>query len=858
VGSGEGYKRQIKAHNDAAQRAADEANQAAREALQALQKAAEEAYRVANDIANAWIEALSSIGLGAEATALQRRLQSAAMDPALRAAYEQVWAIQDRVALKATQDDLAIKALGLLGRDEDMIAAERALLLAQTPEEMRGFQEWIFQLEDAQKEAEEAAKGIMDLIDSLKQVSEAIGNVIDSIDAMIATPVEIQAQRRREAQDQILALIDAAKAGEMPTMAMLEKSLNTLSQDPIGMYGDRVSYMRDLGLTRARLAELQKLVDDQIPIEEQNLEALKNLPVELYPHFEEIVEAIGQSGEDTDELLRNATAAVEAAIEAMAARDAAMEQAVKDIVPEIREIPPYVEDVYEELDIVGKELNTNLDSVRALLWEIDANGDQQITEAEMISALQHVINRDDIQEIFRGLDINQDGVIDAIEMSTGDLTPLLRAIDLDGDGNLKWSEFQSSLQYLASDDELRNIFNLLDQNQDGLISKLELQYQSLQSLANDIALKMAVTELQVKDQVSFAEFKTMFAGLASDAEMQFWFDRLDIDQDGILSKHEIEIGKLTTGNTNETEMLSYLLNVIGKLETENANSATQISKLNDTVAKLQTENANSAMQNTKLNDTIAKLETGNANSAMQITKLNDTIAKLETGNANSAMQITKLNDTIAKLQAQITELTTIKTNTTTLKDNETTKISYQSKLPPMLDRLLNVEQYTYDTRNDSHSYFPYMSDRLHNAEIYTYRTQSNTSDTTKNTANLLRSNAINYPTYYWPSYATGGISAGPTSGYPVTLHGREAVIPLGDGNSVTAILQDPTPPPNYLTNEAADTLELRRALEELHQELAALRRDTQTIGAATAGELKEHNRRERRRDVNGTLVEVMA
>jgi hypothetical protein len=31
-------------------------------------------------------------------------------------------------------------------------------------------------------------------------------------------------------------------------------------------------------------------------------------------------------------------------------------------------------------------------------------------------------------------------------------------------------------------------------------------------------------------------------------------------------------------------------------------------------------------------------------------------------------------------------------------------------------------------------------------------------------------------------YASGGISTGPTSGYPVTLHGTEAIIPLSNGS----------------------------------------------------------------------------
>lgn len=706
----------IRTYNAAAQAAADEANRAARESLQALQQAAEKASQTLSAMATAWIEAISALGLVVEATALQRRLQSAALDSSLRDVYSQVWAIQDRAALAGGQANLVIQALRLMARETDAVAAERAIVLAGTDPALRGLQEWVFSLEDAQRAAEEAAAGIEEMIGSLEQVSAAIGGALERVDALLVAPMAMQVMRRAEARAQLADLLSAARAGTMPTAASLERPLATLSEDPIAQYGDQVAYLRDLGRTRGQLAELKSLVDAQIPIEQQNLEALKNLPVALYPNFEQIVSAIGTSSDDTAALLIQANAAIDAAIVAMAARDAAMEQAVKDIVPEIREIPPYVEEVYHELDLVGADI---------------VNGNNAIIDA-------------------------------------------------------------------------------LDQNRDGIISEMERQYPTLSALANDIALKMATTQLQVAGQVSYAEFQAMFAGLASDSEMKAWFDRLDIDQDGILSKHEIQIAKLTTGNTNETQMLSYLLNVIGKLETENV---------------------------------------------------------------NSAMQITKLNDTIAKLQAQVTELTTIKTNTTTLTNNDVTKLTHQAKLPSIYDRL-----FTMMTKQDSQiayeSELPPIYDRLYTIltkndnqltklgiiEGYSLGSKSNTSDTAKNTASLLQSSAINYPTYYWPSYATGGISAGPTSGYPVTLHGREAVIPLGDGNSVNAILQDPAPPPppNYLMHEAADTQELRRALEELHQELAALRRDTQTIGAATAGELKEHNRRERRRDVNGTLVEVMA
>jgi hypothetical protein len=104
------------------------------------------------------------------------------------------------------------------------------------------------------------------------------------------------------------------------------------------------------------------------------------------------------------------------------------------------------------------------------------------------------------------------------------------------------------------------------------------------------------------------------------------------------------------------------------------------------------------------------------------------------------------------------------------------------------------------------------------------------------------------------SYATGGIADGPLSGYGATLHGREAVIPLGDGNTVTAILQEPI---NRIGREAPDTAELRQALAELHAELKELRRDNQQIGASQISELKDHNRRERKREVVPQQVEVV-
>ena len=39
------------------------------------------------------------------------------------------------------------------------------------------------------------------------------------------------------------------------------------------------------------------------------------------------------------------------------------------------------------------------------------------------------------------------------------------------------------------------------------------------------------------------------------------------------------------------------------------------------------------------------------------------------------------------------------------------------------------------------------------------------------------------------SFSGGGIASGPSSGYPATLHGTEAVVPLPDGKTIPVSLE---------------------------------------------------------------------
>lgn len=98
-------------------------------------------------------------------------------------------------------------------------------------------------------------------------------------------------------------------------------------------------------------------------------------------------------------------------------------------------------------------------------------------------------------------------------------------------------------------------------------------------------------------------------------------------------------------------------------------------------------------------------------------------------------------------------------------------------------------------------------------------------------------------------YATGGISTGPTSGYSATLHGTEAVIPLGDGNKIKAPIIAEAP--LFDIPREQDTEELRAALAELREEIEALRTSTEQVGARNIKEQTKTRKVLEKWDVDG-------
>ena len=921
----------LNAYNDAARQAAEEANAAATEALQQLQEAAEEAYAVANNVAQAWIEALSAVGLEAEATALARRLEAAAMDPALRSVYALVWQIEDAANLNAARADLATQALGYLGRDDEARAAQRALALAGTAPELRALQEWVYQLEDARLAADEAATGIQELIDGLRAVSDAIDNTIQSITELINATPEATRQTRRAAQNELAATLAAARAGTMPTSAGLERTLATLSENPAALFGDRISYLRDLGRTRGQLVALQSLVDAQVPIEEQNLEALKNLPVAMYPNFEAIVASIGQSGADTAGLLQNATAAVDAAIATMQTRDEALKQSITEIVPSIKEIPPYIEDNYES--IVQKIGELQLSTIEYLV-KLDTTMDGKLSYAELDRALGPLATNEYLAGLFQLLDDNQDGLLDAVEALpialAAELYPAFDSLDLNLDGLLTFDELVIGLEGLANAEQIRELIALVDRNGDGILDELEVfRFEILQTFSQGFA----GLDANLDNLIDYDELSILLGPIATNDEIKRVIAILDLNADGMLNALEgLPLGiaialadNFTMLDTSLDGLLDFdeLKAALGSIATdEQLRNLITLTDTNGDGFISQQEAANFKLNNidTGVNDDNSGLQfplnkirdntSVNGVSMAQIlldikyTLFGDFAAGLSGYLSTIAANTAANNISIAQILLDIKYtlfgdfadrlsdyLASIVTNTADISGSSGNGITstqgntlighvdtVESVLNNIYTRLATTNSYLSTIDGDTSSistnsgYLKSGSSGIAQIALDTKNTLFNGGSGYLGLGQYLK--AINNNLYYgftavknasisgMTQFATGGIASGPSSGYPVTLHGREAVIPLGDGNSVTAILSEPSTSPapvvNYLREETAETAELRAALAELQGEIAALRAENRSIGAATVGELKDHNRRERKREVTGQKVEVIS
>jgi Ca2+-binding EF-hand superfamily protein len=117
-------------------------------------------------------------------------------------------------------------------------------------------------------------------------------------------------------------------------------------------------------------------------------------------------------------------------------------------------------------------------------FTIDGNLDGKLTFEELKRGLGGIATDAELRQIFGLLDKNQDGFIDKFErligaedVNTKSLAAVLRNgfndLDTNLDGKLTFQELQRGLGHIATDAQLKAVFNSVDKNGDGTISRLE-------------------------------------------------------------------------------------------------------------------------------------------------------------------------------------------------------------------------------------------------------------------------------------------------------------------------------------------------------------------------------------------------
>jgi len=126
-------------------------------------------------------------------------------------------------------------------------------------------------------------------------------------------------------------------------------------------------------------------------------------------------------------------------------------------------------------------------------------GSRQLTHSQVRNALSPIATDAEISRLIREVDVNGDGMISQQELTNSRLGGLSHGIanavagefdriDLSADGLIDYNEFRKTFAGMATDSQLRRIFNQLDATRTGTISRLDAQTNELVTAAKSIDL----------------------------------------------------------------------------------------------------------------------------------------------------------------------------------------------------------------------------------------------------------------------------------------------------------------------------------------------------------------------------------
>jgi len=422
--------------------------------------------------------------------------------------------------------------------------------------------------EEAQRAADTYANALRDAQDYIAGVAKTVGEWVDAQNANTANPTNNLASARAA----FAAQMAFARGGDRDAINGITGYADRLLQAG----SERLGYIQQqqlLAQTKAQLIDLPKQLSPEQFIVEQLTPIISAVPLP-------VVSAIGTASDSqvqaTNALAANYAAALQPVISALGTGFATLDTNLSNdlTLAELttalqgKATDAAINALFGLIDTDNDAIIGKLEaSVAASLTfgqqvklglaseftKLDTSVNGLLDATEFTAAFAGLATDATLQAVFNEIDTNGDGIITAVEAQTAANNTLFAALgaalnagfatlDTNLSGGITQPELAAVMQGKASDAAINALFDLIDVDNDSIISKLEATTAAAltfgQQVASGLSADFTKLDTSVNGLLDFTEFSTAFAGLATNATLQAVFNELDANGNGQLSKLE--------------------------------------------------------------------------------------------------------------------------------------------------------------------------------------------------------------------------------------------------------------------------------------------------------------------------------
>lgn len=475
---------------------------------------------------------------------------------------------------------------------------------------------------DAQLESLENLTGVIQ--DQLNELTKLRDSVTSAREAFEDEGLSAD-QSYKLGQSMLRDIITSGDAANLDRALGLASSIST----------DSFATALDYKLARAESASLMRTLEEQLgeqidPLEAQlsELEQQSNALEMANDALNDIESAITGVSEQYDFQIAALRAQLKESVQANTLFDqslSAQKAASKDALALMSSQLDVLKDIDESL-ASGQGLTSSiLESLYDQYDLIDRNADAQVTFDEFKLMFAGVSDKDTLQKLFLITDRNGDGIISKLDALNAQayqqkdlwIAELLPIIDAISNQQLTQDQMVFALQGLASEEQAIALFNALDTDNNGILTKLEAQNGILLDLSprleSVISNGFAGLDANLSGGLTFDELELGLSGIATDAQLRAIFAELDSNgnqtisalealgrtfsqaltqnfasldrsRDGLLSAAEVQasVGPSVSQSTVEAAVRELDVNndkVVSQVEAENKELASEIQRI---------------------------------------------------------------------------------------------------------------------------------------------------------------------------------------------------------------------------------------------------------------------------------------